>query len=190
MSILAPPGSYTVRVDVGGTSLSQKLEVRKDPNSGGTEADIQQQTKTLFELRRDMDTAADLINDIELVRSQIYALLRVVDDGDIKKVGDQLDRRLIDLEQNLIELRVTGRGQDNVRWRAKLMSKLGYLANGLASADFKPTDQQGQVQKLLGEQVKSHQGNLQLLVSRDLGAFNELLRKKNVPNVIPRKAGP
>ena len=33
LSILMPPGSYTVRLNAGGKQLTQKLEVRKDPNS-------------------------------------------------------------------------------------------------------------------------------------------------------------
>jgi hypothetical protein len=55
LAILAPPGTYTVQLSIGGKQLTQKLEVKKDPHSAGTEADIQQQVKVLFELRRDMD---------------------------------------------------------------------------------------------------------------------------------------
>jgi hypothetical protein len=52
-------------------AASQKLEVRKDPNSGGTDAEIQDQIRMLFELQREMDSVADLVNEIEVVRSQI-----------------------------------------------------------------------------------------------------------------------
>jgi photosystem II stability/assembly factor-like uncharacterized protein len=186
LSILAPPGTYTVQLSAGGKPLTQKLEVRKDPNSGATVADIEQQTKVLFELRRDMDQAADLINQIELVRSQIYNLARVIDDAAIKKAGDDLDKKLIDVEWNLIELRLTGRGQDGVRWGSKLMSKLNYLANGLMSADFRPTDQQLEVQKELEQRLRTDATQLDSLLSRELGAFNELLRKKNIPNIVGR----
>jgi photosystem II stability/assembly factor-like uncharacterized protein len=187
LSILAPPGTYTVRLDVNGKQLTQKLEVRKDPNSGGTEADLQEQTNMLFELRREMETVRDLINEIELVRSQIRDLGRAGDEAGIKKAGDDLEQKLIVLEMNLIELRLTGRGQDGVRWGSKLLSKIGYLANGLASGDFKPTDQQREVQKVLSERVRAHQSDLQLLLKRDLTSFNELLRKSNVPALIKRQ---
>ena len=56
-------------------------------------------------------------------------------------------------EMNLIDLRLTG-GQDGVRYASKLLGKINYLANGLASGDFKPTDQQLEVQKLIQAQVK------------------------------------
>ncbi|MBI4476765.1 MAG: sialidase [Acidobacteria bacterium] len=186
LSILAPPGTYTVQLSAGGKPFTQKVEVRKDPNSGGTLADIEQQTKVLFELRRDMDQAADLINQIELVRSQIYHLARVVTDPEIKKAGEELDKKLIDVEWNLIELRLTGRGQDGVRFGSKLINKLNYLANGLMSADFRPTDQQLEVQKDLEQRLRKHAADADGLLSRELGAFNELLRKKNVPNIVGR----
>jgi hypothetical protein len=78
-----------------------------------------------------------------------------------------LDRKLIDLEQTMIELRMTGRGQDGVRWGAKLLGKLGYLANGLASGDFKPTDQQREVQKELSERARGHQRTLDGILNAD-----------------------
>jgi photosystem II stability/assembly factor-like uncharacterized protein len=186
MSLLAPPGTYTVRLDVGGKSLTQKLEVRKDPNSAGTAADIEEQMKTLFELRRDIDTAADMINRIEIVRGQLLGLSRVLDDAEVRKAGEELDRKLIDLEMNLIELRATGRGQDNVRWGARLLGKLGYLASGLGSADFKPTSQQLEAQKGLEEQLRKHGSQLDALLT-ELSGFNERLRARGIPNIIVRK---
>jgi hypothetical protein len=170
-------------LNVAGKQLSQKLEVRKDPNSGGSEADIQEQTRMLFELRQEMDSVADLINEIEVVRSQIYSLGSAGEEAEIKKAGEALDSKLIDLEQTMIELRTTGRGQDGVRWGAKLLGKLGYLANGLASGDFKPTDQQREVQKELSERVRSNRRALDGLLNADLAQFNELLRKRNLPMI-------
>jgi hypothetical protein len=185
LSILAPPGTYTVKLSVGGTEQTQALVVRKDPNSGGTEADIDAQTRVLFDLRRDLNDAADAVNRIEIVRGQIEALARVVDDAGIKKAGADLNQKLIDLEMNLIDLRLTG-GQDGIRYASKLMAKINYLAGGLASADFKPTDQQAEVQKILADQLRTHLSQLDGLLSKDLAAFNELLRKKNVANVVTR----
>ena len=59
-----------------------------------------------------------------------------------------------------------------------------YLASQLASADFKPTDQQLAVQKLLEERLASFQRQFDALRARDLPALNELLRQRNVPHII------
>ena len=71
-----------------------------------------------------------------------------------------------------------------MRFGSKLIAKLGYLANGLANSDFKPTNQQGEVQVLLKDQLRAHLNELESLLGGDLAALNSMLRGKNVPNVI------
>ncbi len=189
LSILMPPGSYTVRLNVGGKRLSQTLDVRKDPNSVGTDADIQDQIKMLTELRRDTEAAADLANQIELIRGQILGLGRVLENAEIVKPAQALEQKLIAIQQQLLELRTTGRGQDGVRFGARLLSKFGYLANGLASGDFRPTNQQLEVHKVLQAELRKHQTALDALIERDLKTFNEFMRGRGVPNIITRRPG-
>ncbi len=182
LAILAPPGSYIVKLSVGGRESTQALTVIKDPHSGGAEPDIQAQMTTLFELRRDMERAADLVNGIEVARSQIEGLARFVDDATIKKAADELDQKLIAVEENLVELQVRPRGG------SKLARKLSYLASQLASSDFKPTNQQLEVQKLLEERLATWQGQFDALRARDLPALNELLRQRKVPHIVTTQA--
>jgi hypothetical protein len=185
MSILMPPGAYTVRLNVGGKTLTQKLEVRKDPNSGGSEAEIREQTKMLTELRRDIENAAEVANQIELVRAQILGLSRVLDNAEIMKPARELEQKLADVQQNLMDLRVTGRGQVG----ARLFGKLNYLANGLASGDFRPTDQQLEVHKLLRSELAKHRAALDGLLDKDLKTFNEFMRGRGMSNIIVRRPG-
>ena len=189
MSILMPPGAYTVRLNVGGKTLTQKLEVRKDPNSGGSEAEIREQTTMLTELRRDIESAAEVANQIELVRAQLLGLGRVLDNAEIMKPARELEQKLADVQQNLMDLRVTGRGQDGVRFGARLFGKLNYLANGLAGGDFRPTDQQLEVHKLLRSELAKHRAALDGLLDKDLKTFNEFMRGRGMSNIIVRRPG-
>jgi len=188
LSVLQPPGTYTVRLEVGGRTFTQTLEVRKDPNSGGSEAEIGEQMKLLGALKQDMDVAAGLINELERVRSQLQALSRTVDNQEIRALAEAMEGKMADVESNLIELRLTGRGQDGVRFGSRLLGKLGYLANGLAATDFKPTDQQIEVQKELNGLLRSHQGSYDGLL-KELGTFNDLLRGRGVSNIVARPVG-
>jgi hypothetical protein len=185
LSILAPPGAYTVKISAGGRELTQPLTVRKDPNSGGSEAEIEAQMGLLFDLWKDLNSAADAVNRIEVVRSQLEGLAGLIDDAAIKKSGEDLNQKLMDVEMKLIDLRLTG-SQDGARYGSKLISKINYLANGLASGDFKPTSQQIEVQKVLEDQLHGTASELDSLISKDLAGFNDALRKKNIPNVIAK----
>jgi hypothetical protein len=172
-----------VKLSAGGRELTQPILVRKDPHSAGTEADIEAQTNVLVELRRDLNTAVSLLNRIELVRAQIESLGRVVSDADVTKAGAALNQKLIDLEMQLIDLRLTG-AQDGIRFGARLISRFGYLASGMSNADFRPTDQHLEVQKLLAERLRARLGDFDAIAAGDLAAFNQMLRSRNIPNIV------
>jgi photosystem II stability/assembly factor-like uncharacterized protein len=176
MSILAPPGTYTVKLSAAGRELVQTLAVRKDPNSGGSEAEIAEQTKMLLDLRRDVETAADVVNRLEQLRNQLQSLSSGVKETAVLETAANLEARFTELEMKLVELRATGRGQDNVRFGAKLYSKLNYLGNGLASNDYGPTAQQIEVHQGLKEQLRQLEGTLNDLVTRGVAKLNEMLR--------------
>jgi hypothetical protein len=182
-TMLLPPGSYTVKLSAGGRELSQSLVVRKDPNSGGTDADVEAQTRMLVELRGSLNAAADTVNQIEMMRSQIEALDRLTADPAVKKAADELNQQLMAVEMNLVDLRITG-GQDGVRYASKLLGKINYLTGGLSSADFKPTDQQLEAKKVIEDQLKGVQTQAEGLRTRVLSGFNDQLRNKNLPIIV------
>ena len=62
-------------------SRVSRLVVRKDPNSAGTEADINTQMAMLFELRKDLESAADMVNQIEVIRSQLGTITALLNTG-------------------------------------------------------------------------------------------------------------
>ena len=190
ITLLQPPGTYTVKLNAGGREFSQPLVIKKDPHSAGTEAEIAEQMKMLGELQRDAAAAAAVVNQMESIRSQLQALPRVVEgsrDAEmIRETAGGLEQKYITIEQTLVELRSTGRGQDGVRWGAKLVSKITYLANELASSDQRPTAQQIEVQKLLEERLSRARADLDELLAKDQATFNEMLRGKGLPVIIVR----
>jgi hypothetical protein len=184
MSILLPPGTYTVKLSAAGSELSQPLIVRKDPNSGGTEADIVNQTAMLQELWKDLDEASRMVNQIELIRSQLLKLDTTA--TAVKSAAGTLNQKLIEIEDSLVQRKLTGQGQDGVRWPPKLLSKINYLAGGLASSDYGPTKQQGEVQFLLKRQLAEVRQRLNRVLNEDLTAFDKLLVDNNVGTAIKR----
>ena len=134
-------------------------------------------------MRRDLDATVDAVNSAEVVRAQINNMKNLIQDTELRKAADDLDQKVAGAESSFVELRATGRGQDGVRFGSKLVQKLGYLANGLQSNDFKPTNQQVAVQKDLEDRLKNSSGQLTEVLNRDLAAFNDMLRRANLPTI-------
>ncbi len=188
ISVLAPPGAYTAKLTVDGESYTQKLNVLKDPHSNGSEGDIQIQTKLIDSLSGQMNNMVDAVNQIEQIRAQLSVLEAELGHGQnvaaIRTSAGELDKKLIGIEENLIRLRVTGRGQDNVRWPPELIDKMGYLANEVESSDYAPTTQEVAVNDELKERAATYRQRLSLLLGKEVADFNALLRQRNVPNII------
>jgi photosystem II stability/assembly factor-like uncharacterized protein len=190
IALLAPPGTYTVTLTVGEEKFSQKLNVLKDPHSSGSESDIQTQTQLLAALREEMNTIAASANQIESVRAQIAALEKELGTDDaakaIRKAADELAEKLVAVEGKVLQLKATGRGQDDVRWAPMVIQKINYLATEVGSSDFPPTTQQVAVADELKQQGEKFVQEYQQLAAKDLAAFNVMLRERNISNIIAK----
>ena len=119
------------------------------------------------------------LNQIERLRSQIQALGL----AEVRAAGDAIERKFMDVESRLIDLRMTGRGQDEVRWPVRAAGQLSYLAGGVGASDFTPTSQQRDVQTVLVKNVRDTRAALDQLLRVDLPAFNALLRAKGLKTI-------
>jgi hypothetical protein len=137
-----------------------------------------------------MSKAAALVNRAEAVRAQIANLKNFVgDDAAAKELiaaGETLDKQVIAVEERLFNITATGRGQDFLRMPSQLLEKLAHLADTLQFADFAPTEQQLAVQKLLADQVAAATRDLGTVVDKDVAAFNDMLRRRNIGTVVVR----
>jgi hypothetical protein len=185
LTIMAPPGTYTAKLTVDGQEVgSQTIKVLIDPNAGGNEADIQKQTAMLMELRKDLESAADMTNQIEIIRAQLGDLRQLVRDPAVRTAADDLEGKLTDIEDGLIQRKFSGQGQDTTRYPTKLIGKLSYLAGDVADGDYPPNTQEQQVKTMFESQLASLRKQLDAVISGDLANFNRLLRDKNIGNVI------
>jgi hypothetical protein len=188
ISLLEPPGTYTLTLTVGEEKFTQKLNVLKDPHSTGTESDIQTQTQFVSGLRDEMNALAASVNQMESFRAQLAALEKELGTDDagktIRKAAGELAEKLTEVEGKVLQLKATGRGQDDVRWPPMLAQKIGYLANEAGSSDFPPNTQQIAVGEELKKQGDQFQQEYQQILAKDVTAFNAMLREKNIPNII------
>ncbi|MFV1986240.1 MAG: WD40/YVTN/BNR-like repeat-containing protein [Gemmatimonadota bacterium] len=180
ISVLMPPGQYTVRLSVNGETHEQPLTVIKDPHSGGTAQDIAEQVAFVRAVREDVVEAGEAVRRVEEIRVQLQTIARFSDDDDLNDAIEALEENLVELQMNMVDLRLTGQGQDGVRFGATLLQKLTYLSRGLTTADFGPTDQEEEVRAILRTRLEEHLAALEALIDSEVADVNQLLRSKGM----------
>ncbi|HXY32253.1 MAG TPA: hypothetical protein VEI06_16215 [Gemmatimonadaceae bacterium] len=187
-ALLEPPGTYTVTLSYDGVTQSQPLVILKDPVSGGSEQGIADQMETLNGVYADMNDAVDQINALEIVRRQLVDLTALAGKDTsmaaMKSASDSLEQKLVAVERQLYQMRLTGRGQDGVRWPAELVEQLTYLARNVGSSDYPPTAQAKEVARELHDRLTKIRTQVDQLLKQDVPAFNDKLRGKNVHPVV------
>src|SRR6185437_9811313 len=104
--------------------------------------------------------------------------------ADVRAAADSFDRKLLAVEEDVFQVRVTGRGQDLLRWPMKLAEQLMYLAGSVQGSDFAPTGPQRDVQQVLRGQLRDVRARLDRVMGADLTAFRTFLRSRNLTNGI------
>ena len=187
-SILQPPGTYTVELTAGGKTFSSKLKVLKDPHSEGTLDDITRQTDLLKQLYDEMNQIAGEINRIERIRRQLLDLKAIIstqkDKKEVVPAIDSIHQDLVNLENRMIQLEVTGTGQDDIRYPSMLAERIAYLASDVAVSDFPPTDQDVEVNTILKKQLANYTRELDQYLKGPFASFLKLLSDHNIGPVV------
>ncbi len=149
---VALPGKYTVRLTVDGRSVSQPLEILKDPRIPGTDADLAASLKMQLRIRENISASADMINEIEIVRRELEEVERGLrarkgQDAALKALT-AMTTKLVAVEDMLIE--PAARLSDDKYFQQKyrvymallwLNGEVGPGAGDVAGGqDFRPTD--------------------------------------------------
>jgi photosystem II stability/assembly factor-like uncharacterized protein len=183
---LVPPGTYTLKLRAGQTELTRQLVVKKDPNSQGSEQGISAQTTLVVDLRNQLNTMSDLIDQIETVRRQIADIKAALQSDARWKShmaeADDLDNKLLAIERTFFDVRITS-ASDSFYYPPGLYSKLQGLARGVTESDYQPTAAQSEVAAMFNRDLSGLKEKLDAIMRSDVGAFNDRLKAANVPHV-------
>ncbi len=183
MSLLASPGTYTVSIKVGDGVQSQSFTLKKDPNSEGSLSDIKAQKALLDKIRLDYESISKTVNEAEKIRRQLKDMLPMLAGYSAEQV-QKLDSMATDLENKMIQLKHTGKGQDPIRLPGMLLEKLSYLASTIAVADFKPADQYVQVYEQLHAEWETVQQAWNQFINEDVAAFQSSMQSNGIGPLI------
>lgn len=179
LSLMASPGVYSVTLKAGDVEQTQRFELMKDPNTEGSLEDIQQQKALLDRIRADFEAISLAVNEAESLRRQLRDLMPLLNDDMLEDVK-AVDAAVTEIENRMLQLKHTGKGQDAIRLPGMLLEKLAYLASSVAIADFRPADQYMAVfEKLHGEWLEMQQ-DWEAVKREDLAPLRQTMLDKQV----------
>ncbi len=184
---LALPGTYQVKLSADGQMLTAPLEVVRDPRISTPAADLEAQFKLLMELRDKLSLAHSAVNRIRDIRKQMTDLRRRIADENKKEgigaAAKELDKKLAGVEEAIVQTRLRS-SQDVLNHPIRLNNKIAALAALIGGSDAAPTSQSYQVAESLAAQLQAELARLNRIIAMDLKAFNQLVRKEDIPPII------
>ncbi len=189
---VALPGNYQVRLTVHGKSYTTPLEIKSDPRLKATQQDLEKQFDLLIKIRERVTETHDTVNHIRDIRGQMEALnKRLENDPHAKAIADagkQLDKKMTEVEEALIQTKSRS-SQDVLNYPIRLNNQLVALGGVVASADAAPTQASYEVFEMLSKQLDIQMAKWKQITSTDVPAYDEVVRKQEVPAIIvPKEA--
>jgi photosystem II stability/assembly factor-like uncharacterized protein len=180
------PGTYSVRLNVGDQSMTVPAEIKQDPRTSATPADLQAQFEFLLAANRKLTEVHTAIERIREVRKQLDDLRkRVGSDAKGKPLVDAakaLDTKMTAIEEALYQTKNRS-PQDPLNFPIRLNDKLANVADSASYGDFAPTAQQRAVATQLISQIDAQLAQLNALWASDLPALNALVKQSEVPAI-------
>ena len=180
------PGTYQVKLTVAGKSATQPLEIKLDPRIKVSQADLEKQLELGLKVRQRNTDLHNAVNQIHELRAQLKALeYRLSQDAkskDVVAAAKALDAKMTPVEEQLIQTKLKS-SEGNLNYPTMLNEQFYTLTSSVGGADAAPTQPQYEVFDMLSKQLDEQLGKWQAIVSQDVPALNELMKKNNVPAV-------
>ncbi len=183
----AAPGTYRTRLVTGDDSLEITFELRKDPRSNSSVADLQEQFDFLIGIRDKLTETHEAIKDIRELRTQVRRITANLDEehAAITDSAKALIQKITEIEETLYQTKNQSR-QDPLNFPIRLNNKLAAVAGNASIGDFRPTDQAVEVRDNIVMHIDAELEKLRSVLETDVPALNAMIRQADIPAISPR----
>jgi photosystem II stability/assembly factor-like uncharacterized protein len=179
---IAPPGTYAVRMTVGGQSQTERFQLKPDPRSTASPQDLQEQFAFLIKVRDRVSQSNEAVRTIRNVKHQLAERAKAVPgiSGDAKALA----ARLSSIEEQIYQTRNRA-SEDPLNYPIRLNNKIAALGSSVASGNGRPTAQAQQVFNQLSSQLDEQLTKLKAELDGGLSKVNAQLKGANQPVIVP-----
>lgn len=182
---IAAPGSYAVRITVGGKSSTEPFVVIRDPDMISPDSDLVASTRAQIRVRADIVEAVGMINNIEIMRKAI-ADERAANTGkpEMEDALGKLDAQMLSVERQLLS-RSEQESDDKYFVEAdRIYTRLVWLSGEIGTgagdvaggADYRPTAQAMATLANIEHDLAAARASYTALVDTEVPAFNRAMK--------------
>jgi photosystem II stability/assembly factor-like uncharacterized protein len=182
-AVTAPPGKYFARIKVAQDSMEVPFTVLADPNYQLTQQDYDAQHQFLWQVREKFNETQKAIKDIRALRTQINGFVSMQGKDipkEVKSMADSINKKITAIEEALYQTRAKS-GQDVLNYPIRLNDKLAGVFDVANSGNAAPSRQVREVYNDLAASVDQQLNQLKDIKTKDIPAFNEMIRQKSLP---------
>ncbi len=174
---IAVPGPYTVKLTVNGQTLTERMNVEKDPRIDSvTVADLTEQFKFALQIRDKTTEANEMVITIRELKKQMDD--RQKQNAELKAAFDPFRKKLSAVEEEVYQVQNRS-GQDPLNFPIKLNNKMAALERVVETGDGKPIAASYTVFKDLSDQLAAQKAKLESAL-KDLPAVNQQVTAKGL----------
>jgi photosystem II stability/assembly factor-like uncharacterized protein len=181
-----PAGTYQVKLTAGDQSVTAPFEVKEDPRTSSSAADLKAQFDFVLAAYQKLSEVNEQIGRIRDVRKALADVKKRVGKDDASKpivdAAKALDKKMTAVEEALYQTKNKS-SQDPLNYPIRLNDKLAGVADSASAGSWAPTAQQIAVRDALVAQIDAQLATLKAIWDTDLPAFNKLVKEKDVPAV-------
>ncbi len=183
-----PPGSYQVRLTVDGAVETVGFEVKPDPRSSASAADLTAQFDFLVAVRDKLSEVHRAVGFIRDTRGSIDALAERLEGDErkpVREAAEALGKELAAVEEALYQTKMESR-QDPLNFPIRLNDKLAGVAQMAGIGNYPPTASAIAVRDELVAAIDVQLAKLREIVEKRLPAFEAQGREAGV-TLLPTK---
>jgi hypothetical protein len=181
---IAAPGNYQVRLNAGGKTLTVPLELKKDPRSTASDADLQKEFDLELRIRALLSDLHDSVHEIRETRGQLRTVRNRLEDPRYKSIVDSaeaIDKKMTPIEEQLLQVNAKS-SESTLNYPVLIDEQLHGLMFSV-EGDYAPTQQQVAAFDALRPQSEALVAQWRTTRSTDVPALNDMMKKEAVPAI-------
>ncbi|WP_285649881.1 VPS10 domain-containing protein [Allomuricauda sp. NBRC 101325] len=181
------PGTYTLRLTLGGETVETNAVVLPDPLIEGTSADYAEQQSYLTKIDETLVNMHDAVNQMRTAKGQLEKYKELLKDNedakDLLENGDKLLERISTWEENLIQPKQKT-FQDVVNFSSKLNADFMNLKGFIDVEEPKVTGGAKELYKDLMAEWKTYEDEKTAIVDGEMKTYNNMFKALDIPAII------